>query len=64
MIDQLSISLVISIEGFEIFLTCEKKDTLGIRLDAAKFAFSIDQFARFEEVNQIEAAQAWRETIG
>ena len=62
-IDQLGVSLIVSIESFEIFFGCEKKDAICIWLDASKFAFSVHKIPSLEKANQVKAAQARSKSI-
>ena len=62
-IDKLGVSLIVSIESFEIFFGREKKDAIRVWLDASKFAFPVHKIPSFEEANQVEAAQARSKSI-
>ena len=62
-IDKLRVSLIVSIESFEIFFGREKKDSLRVWLDASKFAFPVHKIPCLEEANQVKAAQARSKSI-
>jgi hypothetical protein len=62
-IDKLGVSLIVSIESFEIFFGREKKDAIRVWMDASEFAFSVHKIPSLEEANQVKAAQARSKSI-
>ena len=57
-IDKPGVSLIVSIESFEIFFGGEKKDAIRVGLDASKLTLPIHKIPSLEEANQVKAAQA------